>query len=124
VGDGPAAAVPPAGEKEKPGPTAACPSRGQSANGPSTGFPVAGAARSFPVRAGIEPIVRFLEACAGVISSESAKTADAQLRAQELSSLTKIIAAWPRLSGEFRAAVLAVTASATTPHVMHRHSNP
>jgi hypothetical protein len=63
-------------------------------------------------RAGIEPILRFLEACAAAISSESAKTADAQLRAQELSSLTKIIAAWPKLSGEFRAAVLAVTQSA------------
>ena len=57
-------------------------------------------------------MVRFLEACAAVISSESAKTADAQLRAQELSSLTKIIAVWPKLSGEFRTAVLAVTGSA------------
>jgi hypothetical protein len=64
-------------------------------------------------RAGIEPVVRFLEACAVVISSETAKTADPQLRAQELSSLTKIIAAWPKLSGEFRAAVLAVTRGAT-----------
>ena len=46
------------------------------------------------------------EACAAAISSESAKTADAlpsaqeardssTLRAQELSSLTKIIVAWP-----------------------------
>ena len=64
-------------------------------------------------RAGIEPMVRFLEACATAISSETAKTDDAQLRAQELSSLTKIIAAWPKLSGEFRAAVLAVTQGAT-----------
>ncbi len=31
-------------------------------------------------RSGIEPIVRFLEACAAAIASESAKTADAQLR--------------------------------------------
>lgn len=52
-------------------------------------------------------MVRFLEACAAAISSESTKTADAQLRAQELSSLTKIIAAWPKLSGEFQAAVQA-----------------
>lgn len=58
-------------------------------------------------------MVRFLEACAGAISSESAKTADPQLRAQELSSLTKIIAAWPKLSGEFRAAVQAMTESAS-----------
>lgn len=64
-------------------------------------------------RAGIEPMIRFLEACAAVISSETAKTADAHLRAQELPSLTKIIAAWPKLSGEFRATVLAVTQSAT-----------
>lgn len=67
-------------------------------------------------RAGIEPIFPFLEACASAISSESAKTADAQLRAQELSSLTKIIAAWPKLSGEFRAAVLAMTESALARH--------
>jgi hypothetical protein len=64
-------------------------------------------------RAGIEPMLRFLDACASAISSESAKTTDAQLRAQELSSLTKIIAAWPKLSGEFRVAVLAVTESAS-----------
>lgn len=44
---------------------------------------------------------------------ETAKTSDAQLRAQELSNLTKIIAAWPKLSGGFRAALLAVTQSAT-----------
>jgi hypothetical protein len=62
-------------------------------------------------RAGIEPILRFLEACAGAISSETAKTTDPQLRAHELSSLTKIIAAWPKLSGEFRAAVQALTQS-------------
>lgn len=70
--------------------------------------------RQLAARAGIEPMLRFLEACAVAISSESAKTADAQLGAQELSSLTKIIAAWPKLSGEFRAAVLAVTQSATS----------
>jgi hypothetical protein len=64
-------------------------------------------------RAGIEPILRFLEACAAAISSDSTKTGDAQLRAQEFSSLTKIVAAWPKLSGEFRAAVLAVIQSAS-----------
>jgi hypothetical protein len=58
-------------------------------------------------------MLRFLGACAAAISSESAKTADAQLRAQELSSLTKNLAAWPKLSGGFRAAVLAVTGSAS-----------
>jgi hypothetical protein len=64
-------------------------------------------------RAGIEPFVGFLEACAAAISSESAETAGAQLRAQELSGLAKIIVAWPNLSGEFRAAVLAMTQSAS-----------
>jgi hypothetical protein len=63
-------------------------------------------------RAGIEPFICFLEACAEALRSEAVKTADAQLHAQELSSLTKIIAAWPKLSGGFRAAVLAVTQSA------------
>jgi hypothetical protein len=63
-------------------------------------------------RAGIEPFICFLEACAAALRSETAKTPDAQLRAQELSSLTKIIAAWPKLSGEFRVTVLAVTLSA------------
>jgi hypothetical protein len=61
-------------------------------------------------------MVRFLEACAAAISSESAKTTDAQLHAQELSSLTKIIAAWPKLSGEFRAAVLAMTEGVSKRH--------
>lgn len=58
-------------------------------------------------------MIRFLEACAAAISSEAAKTTDPQLRAQELSSLTKIILTWPKLSGEFRAAAQAVTQSAT-----------
>ena len=60
-------------------------------------------------RAGIEPCIRFLEACAAAIASENAKTTDAHVRAPELSSLAKIIAAWPKLSGEFRAAVLVMT---------------
>lgn len=75
---------------------------------------IAGTAKTIDhKRAGIEPMVRFLEACAAAISSESAKTTDAHLRAQELSSLTKIIAAWPKLSGEFRVAVQAMTESAS-----------
>lgn len=50
-----------------------------------------------------------MEACAEALRSETTKTPDAQLRAHELSRLTKIMAAWPKLSGEFRGAVLAVT---------------
>jgi hypothetical protein len=57
-------------------------------------------------------MVGFLEACAAAAASEIAKTPDAQLHAQELSSLTKIVAAWPKLSAKFRTAVLAVTLSA------------
>ena len=60
----------------------------------------------------IEPMVRFLEACAAAMASATAKTGDAQLCAQELASLTKILAAWPQLSGDLRAAVAAVTRSA------------
>jgi hypothetical protein len=37
-------------------------------------------------RAGIEPMVRFLEACTAAISSASANTTDAQLHAQELAT--------------------------------------
>lgn len=62
-------------------------------------------------RAGIEPMVRLLQACAAAISSESAETADAQLRAQELSRVAEIISVWPKLSGEFRVAVLAMSRS-------------
>ena len=64
-------------------------------------------------RAGIEPCIRFLEASAEAMRSETAKTTDAQLRAQEFSRLTKIIAAWPNLSAEFRAAIQALTQSAS-----------
>jgi hypothetical protein len=56
-------------------------------------------------------MVRFLEACAGAISSENAKTTDAQLRAQELSRLAEIMLAWPKLSAEFRIAMQALTRS-------------
>lgn len=55
--------------------------------------------------------MRFLEACTATISSESAKTADAQPRAQELSSLTKTILTWPKLSGEFRTVIGTLTRS-------------
>jgi len=67
---------------------------------------------SVAARAGIETCIRFLEAYAAAIPSESAKTTDAHLRAQDLSSLTKILAAWPKLSGEFRVACLAMRRSA------------
>ena len=51
----------------------------------------------------------FLEVCAAAISSESANTTDAHLRAQELSSLAEIMLVWRQLSAEFRAAMRAMT---------------
>ena len=45
--------------------------------------------------------------------SEDEKCADAQLRAQELSKFTNIIAKWPKLSAEIHAALQVVTESAT-----------
>jgi hypothetical protein len=62
-------------------------------------------------RAGIEPCIRFLEACVAAISSESAKSGDALPSAQELASLTKIVVAWLKFSGMSRAAVVALTQS-------------
>jgi hypothetical protein len=79
-------------------------------NGFAASVPIQG--REMAARAGIEPFICFLEACAEALRSETTKTPNAQLRAQELSSLTKILAAWPKLSGEFRTAVLMMTRSA------------
>jgi hypothetical protein len=58
-------------------------------------------------RAGIEPHVRFLEACADALRSETTKTSNAH----ELSTLAKILSAWPKLSGEFRTALQEMTLS-------------
>ncbi|MBL9213034.1 MAG: hypothetical protein JNL92_21410 [Opitutaceae bacterium] len=58
-------------------------------------------------RAGIEPCIRFLEACAAAISSASATTADAQRRAQKFSSLTEVMFAGQKLPVEFRSAMRA-----------------
>jgi hypothetical protein len=44
--------------------------------------------------------------------SEFAKTADAQLRTQKVADLQEIVAAWPKLPPELRAACLAVTRAA------------
>lgn len=63
-------------------------------------------------RAGIEPFIGFLEACADALRSETVKTPDVQLRAQNLAELRKVVEAWPKLSAELRAACLAVTSAA------------
>jgi len=65
--------------------------------------------KNLAARAGIEPSIRILDACARAMSLEIAKTADAQLRAQEFSSLEKMIYAWGKLSRELRTAILAMT---------------
>lgn len=56
---------------------------------------------------------RLLQASAAAATSVSAETADTQLRTQELADLREVIEAWPRLSPELRAAVLAVTQTVT-----------
>jgi hypothetical protein len=58
-------------------------------------------------------VERFLQACAQLAVSVSAETADTQLRTQKLADLREVIEAWPRLSPELRAVVLAVTRAVT-----------
>jgi|GEM_PF-5529716 len=67
--------------------------------------------KNLAARAGIEPCIRILDACAQVISSEIAKTTDAQLRAQEFSNFVKMIYAWGKLSRELRTAMLPMAGS-------------
>src|ERR1044072_6515364 len=62
--------------------------------------------------AGFEPAHRVLQACAQLVASVNAETADTQLRTQKLAELRELIEAWPKLSAEMRAAVLAVTRAA------------
>jgi hypothetical protein len=68
-------------------------------------------------RAAIEPFIGFLQACAETLRSETSKTPDAQLRAQNLAELRDVIEAWPKLSPELRVAMLAVT---QVPKVRHK----
>ena len=74
---------------------------------------------------GLEPVQRLLQACVAAAASVSAQTADTQLRTQSLGEssretrssvegLREVVEAWPRLSPELRAAVLAVTRTVTT----------
>lgn len=67
---------------------------------------------------------RLLQACVAAAASVSAEAADTQLRTQKLAEsnretlssvegLREVIEAWPRLSPELRAAVLAVTRTVT-----------
>ena len=59
------------------------------------------------VGTGFEPVERFLQACVELAASVSAETADTQLRTQKLAELREVSEA------ELRAAVLAVTRTAT-----------
>jgi len=61
---------------------------------------------------GLEPVQRLLQACVTAAASVNAETADTQQRTQNLADLCEVIAAWPKLSAELRAAVLAVTRTA------------
>ena len=63
-------------------------------------------------RAGIEPVLGFLQACVETMGSEIGKPGDAQLRTQGLARLMKIIIAWRKISGELRTAMQAMTHSA------------
>jgi hypothetical protein len=63
-------------------------------------------------RAGIEPVVGFLQACVEAIASVSAHSLDTQIRTQRLNELLVIVEAWPKLSPELRTACLAVTRAA------------
>ncbi len=60
-------------------------------------------------RAGIEPVLGFLQASVHAAASEIGKSADAHIGAQKIMSLRDIIKAWPNLRPELRIAVLAVT---------------
>jgi hypothetical protein len=62
---------------------------------------------------GFEPVERFLQACAQLTVSVSAETTDTQLRTQRLAELSEVIKAWPKLSAELCAAVLAVMRTVT-----------
>jgi len=64
-------------------------------------------------RAGIEPVLGFLQACLAAVASEMGKSADTQIRAQKISELREMVEAWPNLSVEFRATMLAMTESAS-----------
>jgi hypothetical protein len=64
-------------------------------------------------RAGIEPVLGFLQACVEVAASEIAKSADVQIDTQKIEELRKVVEAWPKLSPGLRAAVLAVATSVT-----------
>jgi hypothetical protein len=72
-----------------------------------------GQRREMVVGTGFEPVERFLQACVQFAASVSSETADTQLRTQELGELREVVEAWPKLSAELRAAVLAVTRAAT-----------
>jgi hypothetical protein len=69
-------------------------------------------------------VERLLQACVAAAASVSAEAADTQLRTPSLAEsnretrssvegLREVIEAWPRLSPELRAAVLAVTRTVT-----------
>ncbi len=57
-------------------------------------------------RAGIEPVLGFLQACVETATSEITKSADAQTGTQKIAVLREVIDAWPQLLPELHAAML------------------
>jgi hypothetical protein len=75
-------------------------------------------------RAGIEPMVRFLEACAAAISSETAKTTDALPSAKRDSSTLPVVSLSnhvEELSNLTKIKVAAVPSAARTAYRAKRH---
>ena len=64
-------------------------------------------------RAGIEPVLGFLQACVSAAASEIANSPDAHMGTQNLSELREMIETWPNVSRELRVALLAVTRAAS-----------
>ena len=63
-------------------------------------------------RAGIEPVIAFLQAAIEALSCENRGEGRAQRDAQRSNELREVVEAWPRLSPELRMAALAVIRSA------------
>jgi hypothetical protein len=65
-------------------------------------------------RAGIEPVVGFLQVCVEAAASEIENSADAHIGTQKLWKLRDVVSTWPTLSPEFRAALITVTLNRST----------
>jgi hypothetical protein len=64
--------------------------------------------------AGFEPAQSFLQVFVSVINCQNGPGNTAQLSAQSAADLQTVLLAWPKLSAEMRAAIVAVTRAAFT----------